>query len=785
MPRLTFDQYYSIKKFFVPAFFIVYLFIGLFLYKDYGISYDEQTQRIENGCANYHFILHKEPKRLLEGNEKYHGPAFEIVLFSLERIFNFDDVRSVYLFRHLVTFLFFFFSTICFYKLMRNASFSAIWALCGVIMLIFSPRIFAESFYNSKDIGFLSFFIISLLTLDNFIRKKNLLNCSIHALATAFMIDIRLTGIIIPGLTVVVFLIDTFQKKWKSGWMPVSLLLAYIILQFLFIIFFWPILWLNPFHHLIAAFHEIGHYPWNGNVLFNGSIYNAMDLPWFYLPFWMFLTIPVLFLLFFFVATGYIIKYLTVNTLKFFNQNRTVLLSFLIIFITLFSIIFFRSTVYDGWRHVYFVYVPFCIVATYGVKQIYTWLTIRGKNILTRVMLGTLLTAFGSTIAIMIKDHPYQNVYFNSIGKLFYKPLEKNFEMDYWGLSYRKALEDILATDTAKKISIGTENFAGELNLQILPKQDQERIIYVRLFKNPIGVKYFIPDVRDGKILNKRNDTEPRIKITNTSGTLLGIYQLLDSYKKDTLLNFNSIASTKSSYYNSENNSIHITIDSAFIKYPSQFYFSSEVKFQYKFPEVLFVAEVIRNQEYLYWFGFSLRGQVDNPSQMQYINYCSALPEDLNIGDKMNFHFWELNDRDRIIVNKMQLEWISFMPTSVIFQSSNKKFVSISNDGYLIANQANASNGEIFLISYLGSDRIMLKSSLGYKIQCNNDEKLTANSSNLSSTIFSLIKKSDGKTWSLKTDEAKFVSADRSKNDTLIANRNDGYEWETFSLEFK
>jgi hypothetical protein len=51
------------------------------------------------------------------------------------------------------------------------------------------------------------------------------------------------------------------------------------------------------------------------------------------------------------------------------------------------------------------------------------------------------------TLIWMIKNHPYQNVYFNKLaGKNFYK----SYEMDYWGLSNYAALNYIVKNDSKK-----------------------------------------------------------------------------------------------------------------------------------------------------------------------------------------------------------------------------------------------------------------------------------------------------------------------------------------------
>ena len=75
---------------------------------------------------------------------------------------------------------------------------------------------------------------------------------------------------------------------------------------------------------------------------------------------------------------------------------------------------------------------------------------------------------------IMIKDHPHQNVYFNFFTG---KNIQTKFEMDYWGLSNKQALEYILKNDSKDTIRIGS---AGPISLenskQILSLLDKNRI---------------------------------------------------------------------------------------------------------------------------------------------------------------------------------------------------------------------------------------------------------------------------------------------------------------------
>ena len=75
----------------------------------------------------------------------------------------------------------------------------------------------------------------------------------------------------------------------------------------------------------------------------------------------------------------------------------------------------------------------------------------------------------------MISYHPYQNIYFNS---MFNNDAHKKFEVDYWGLSGRKFLEEILILEKNKKIiTIGVASWLPlERSVKLLDKKDRSRI---------------------------------------------------------------------------------------------------------------------------------------------------------------------------------------------------------------------------------------------------------------------------------------------------------------------
>ena len=100
----------------------------------------------------------------------------------------------------------------------------------------------------------------------------------------------------------------------------------------------------------------------------------------------------------------------------------------------------------------------------------------------------------------IIKNHPFQYVYFNGINNYLFK---KNFDYDYWGISNYNFFKFILKTDKRKVISIGTVSFNNlNTNYNILDLSEKSRLIIADYFKKP---DYIIDNYRVGRSISKYN----------------------------------------------------------------------------------------------------------------------------------------------------------------------------------------------------------------------------------------------------------------------------------------
>ena len=123
--NLSASSLLHLKKAVLPVlFFGLYLILGLSVYTDYGISFDEHWGR-ENGIINAKYIVQQLAPPSFNGEalcagcpnlkdyqDADHGPVFEIGTTFLEYILKIEDPGAIYKLRHLCSFLLFFLGSI-------------------------------------------------------------------------------------------------------------------------------------------------------------------------------------------------------------------------------------------------------------------------------------------------------------------------------------------------------------------------------------------------------------------------------------------------------------------------------------------------------------------------------------------------------------------------------------------------------------------------------------------------------------------------------------------------
>ena len=460
------------------------LMLSYFTYKDYGLSSDEHLQH-KLGEYSYKYVFENDPTYTWYGDNDY-GVATELPLyFIVDVVLGKTSLPEIFKTRHIILHNLFLLAVFVFYSLAKRLLKSNWLAILGALMLLLHPRIYAHSFFNSKDLPLLSFTIFGLYILFRYIENRKTIWLILLAIISALIINNRIIGLMFFATSIAMFFIEFGFKTDKSK--TVKSTVVYGVITALMLYVTWPILWKQPFYRLGVVFKNMAHFRWEENVLFNGEIIKATELPWNYLPYWFFVTTPIIILTMGVIGLGFVIYKSAKKIKSLVNDNQLyfTVLNVILFVMPIIAIIVLKSVVYDGWRHVYFIYPSFILIAIFSIQKLFK----ENVNKATILVVALLML---ETLPFMLKNHPNQQVYFNAfINKD--EDLKNRMEFEYWGLSYRGALEYILQNDDRDSIVIAYETAVCKKNTDVLLEQQKQRLIFT---KDIDSANYFITNYR-------------------------------------------------------------------------------------------------------------------------------------------------------------------------------------------------------------------------------------------------------------------------------------------------
>lgn len=423
------------KKILLIGLYVVFLLWGLLSYKDYGISWDEPSQRI-HGLVNFKYVyelIHGNTNilellaglpELEEYSGKYYGIGLKIPLLLIEYYNNFQMTKQqIYYMNHLYTFLLFFIASIFVYKIARKAGLEYSYAMLAVVLFMVCPRILADAFYNIKDSAFLSTFVIMLyfgLSVLNECKIKYMLGLAISA---AFCLNTRIIGALPLFIVCIVYILKDRKADRKRFFHILLIGIASLIIYFLIA----PASWGAPFEYLYNVACTFSNYDHIVRLGLGNSYYQSDQLPWYYTVLCICLTMPNLYLLF--GAVGILAGW------KEFKKNILIY----VMYAQFLSIILYDAVMqpvkYNMWRHFYFLFIYIVIFTVIGVR--YAVKKLKKYRRVVTVYIGISL----SLIMIWIlTNHPYEYLYFNPL----YAVNEAEVtERDYWHVSGQNLLAAI------------------------------------------------------------------------------------------------------------------------------------------------------------------------------------------------------------------------------------------------------------------------------------------------------------------------------------------------------
>ena len=487
----------KISKNIIYFLFLIFFLIGLFTFRDYGMWTDEEFQRF-SGLYWLNYVLSftslDELKNILAikldqigdftlSSPKYHpyyGVVFDLPTAFLELIFKVEDPKNYFYLRHLLNFTLFFVGSIFFYKLLFNRFSNYSVSIIGTLFFVLSPRIYGSSFFNNKDVVFLSLITIALYYAFKALDKPNYKNLLIFSIFAALSTSHRILGILLPVSFVAFIFLSALSNNKKSN--DLLSIIFFCASYYIFLILFWPILWSGPVENLILAFKWFSQPILEVKMLFDGKYVYTNFLPYDYIFTWIFITTPILYIILFII--GYVqifkrffLKFLNIKDNTYYydlwrgvNEKKDL---FILFNITIVITYFILSNVilYNGWRHLYFINTFIIYIATYAFYRIDLSLQSKSKNKFHYYISILFLITI---IYKMTIYHPFQKIYFNN----YFKEISHlNFEIDYDGLSGKKFLKEVLVLEKDKNIiNIGVASwYPLQRSIKLLDKKDRKK----------------------------------------------------------------------------------------------------------------------------------------------------------------------------------------------------------------------------------------------------------------------------------------------------------------------
>ena len=478
---------------------------GVAVLDDYGATGDETYQR-RITIANVDYIATGATDGLYHRDYRHYGIVFEMPLLLMERALGLQDTRPIYLTRHLLTHLFFIAGGFACGMLAYRMLGSRWVALLAMLLFLLHPRLYAHSFFNTKDIPFAVMMVIALYLARRAFRKDTLGAFLLCGIGVGLAINLRPFGLMLLPMILAMRALDLWQAGSAERKRILIASAAFLAAALGTVCIIHPYYWENPLR-IIESVRLLSRHPNYAENLFMGKIYRPDAVPWIYIPVWFAITAPPLTLLLGAIGGAAVCWQAITRPLAALRDRET---RFRIVLLGCFALpvataTILQSNLFNGWRHMYFLWTPFCLLAAVGLHTIANirmregirkfgarlpvWVR-RGVRLrMARRALAYGIAGVGliTTLTAMAALHPHQQVYFNALTDTKTPgALDKRYDMDYWILAERQSLEYLLARYPDDTLRIWRV-WQGRL---ILPQSDRERII--TFGKNPHSTDFYL-----------------------------------------------------------------------------------------------------------------------------------------------------------------------------------------------------------------------------------------------------------------------------------------------------
>ena len=471
--------------FFNNSIFFTIFVLGLYYAKDFGISWDEPYHRLR-GLEILSFLAKKlsfinfpqvpDYSPLLNSSHYFYGAFFDLTSALIEKVFSIYDKKNIFIMRHRLNFCFYFFGFYCFYLFIKEIFKQKDISLFLSMFYFLNPRLLAHGFFNGKDSIAQALVCCSVFFIYLVSKTRDIRWVVIAGFFTGIGISTRISLIFILFLFPLIIFFEDFtnSKKLDIKNKSLKIVMIYVITVFISIYIFMPGIWDSPLQAIKFNFFTIIDYIyWDGFVLFNGQQIRGWDVPWNYTITWIFITTPITFLIFLIIGItkkihGILNKFRMESVFECFMLSS--------VLIAILAPIIFGSTLYDSWRHSFYVFPFLAYFMAVGFHYALISITSSINNKILVYFFMIVITFF-EPLRKTILLHPHQQIYFNIFAGN--DPMER-FEGDYWCASVKQGLEWIIRNDNSEVINIvSSENCPAYKNAYMIDKTDRNRLNFI------------------------------------------------------------------------------------------------------------------------------------------------------------------------------------------------------------------------------------------------------------------------------------------------------------------
>ena len=455
----------------------IFLLAGLAAAGDYGIGPDAANQR-QTAVGNLDYILGRADRiESYHYHDRVYGVAFELPLLLAEQALGLNDNYHIHRLRLTLTHLFFIVGAFFCYRLACRLSDNRLIAILALLFFLLHPRLYAHSFFNSKDLPFVSMLVITLYLLERAFRRETLGAFILLGLAVGLLTNLRIMGAMLLPAVLALRGMDWFYAGKGPGRTQILLTGGLFVLTAgLTVYALAPYAWTNPGDYLAASLALTINHPNLDWHLFQGAALPSNQLPPHYTAAWFGITTPPLIMLLGLVGIAAGAAGLCRRPGSVFRNTRMRFAGLLLATFLLppLAAALLGSNQYDNWRHFYFIYAPFCLLAAGGLggltRRFSRWRPGRA-GVYGLTGLGVVLIAWQ-----LIQLHPGQYDYFNFlVDRTTPERLRTQYEMDSWKLAYREGLEYLLARHPGETLVVRRSRRL-EWQWQILPAAARQRL---------------------------------------------------------------------------------------------------------------------------------------------------------------------------------------------------------------------------------------------------------------------------------------------------------------------